>query len=174
MTSDLITRFTWPAEDFSELKVLDLACGSGRNGIWFANKGAEIHFIDRDLRQLEQAKPHYPRSQFSQWDMEAADAPRLAPSNYDIILVFNYLHRPLFPQLAEALKPGGLMFYETFTHEQAQIGRPKNPNFLLQHDELLQAFKDWSTLHYTQGKMLTADGSAPCYKAQLITRKPEL
>lgn len=60
----------------------------------------------------------------------------LAPAAYDLIAVFHYLHRPLFPQLLAALRPGGLLIYETFTTAQARIGRPTNPAFLLEPGEL--------------------------------------
>jgi len=36
----LITEFAWPVSRFDGLKVLDLACGSGRNGLWFCASSA--------------------------------------------------------------------------------------------------------------------------------------
>ena len=50
--------------------------------------------------------------------------------------MFSYLHRPLFPALVRALRPGGVLLYETFTKEQARHGRPSNPEFLLDPGEL--------------------------------------
>ena len=35
-----------------------------------------------------------------------------------------------------ALRPGGLLVYETFTREQARRGKPTNPAFLLEPGEL--------------------------------------
>jgi hypothetical protein len=52
------------------------------------------------------------------------------------VLVFNYLHRPLMPAIVDAVAPGGLLFYETFTVDQAARGRPTSPAHLLQHGEL--------------------------------------
>lgn len=48
--SSLITQFQWP--ELAGLKVLDLACGSGRNGLWFLNQSCEVTFIDQDLSTL--------------------------------------------------------------------------------------------------------------------------
>ena len=52
------------------------------------------------------------------------------------MLVFNYLHRPLMPAIVDAVEPGGVLIYETFTAGQAQRGRPTNPAFLLRDGEL--------------------------------------
>jgi hypothetical protein len=54
------------------------------------------------------------------------------------VLVFRYLHRPLFPSLVDAVAPGGFLIYETFTVAQAQRGRPTNPRFLLKPGELVR------------------------------------
>ena len=53
-----------------------------------------------------------------------------------MIVVTHYLHRPLFPSLLAALRPGGALVYETFTRAQAARGRPTNPGFLLAPGEL--------------------------------------
>jgi hypothetical protein len=51
--------------------------------------------------------------------------------------VTNYLHRPLFPALLEALKPGGALIYETFARGNEAFGKPDNPDFLLEPNELI-------------------------------------
>ena len=48
----------------------------------------------------------------------------IATGSSDVVLVFNYLHRPLMPAIVDAVAPGGLLFYETFTVDQAPRGRP--------------------------------------------------
>ena len=57
---------------------------------------------------------------------------------FDAVVVTNYLHRPLFPQLLDSLAPGGLLLYETFAAGNERFGRPSNPDFLLQPGELLE------------------------------------
>lgn len=165
--SSLITQFPWP--ELTGLKVLDLACGSGRNGLWFLSQGCEVTFIDQDLSAL--AELTHDKAHQWQWNLEDGSAPPLPQESFDIVLVFNYLHRPLFPQIAASLKSGGLIVYETFTWQQAQIGRPRNPDFLLTENELQSVFANWQPLHYFEGRLSDAAGTESA-KAQLIARKP--
>ena len=69
------------------------------------------------------------------FDLEGGDR-RLPTAGADVIVVVHYLHRPLFPGLIEALRPGGVLVYETFTQAQAARGKPTNPAFLLAPGEL--------------------------------------
>ena len=72
---------------------------------------------------------------------------------YDLILGFRYLHRPLFPLLVDALRPGGLMIWETFTREQARRGgRPKRPEFLLEEGELVTLVEPLEVLRSREGE----------------------
>ena len=85
-------------------------------------------------------------------DLEAGDDVDLGDSAFDVVLVFNYLHRPLFPALRRALAPGGLLFYETFLLEQAERGHPKHPDFLLQPGELRQLVAPLEVLREFEGE----------------------
>lgn len=87
-------------------------------------------------------------------------------------MAFNYLHRPLFEQLKRAVHPGGIVLYETFTLDQANHGRPKNPAFLLRPGELLQTFSDWAILHYFEGAVENEAGTGSKAIAQLAAQKP--
>ncbi|GIU26522.1 type 12 methyltransferase [Shewanella colwelliana] len=147
--------------------VLDLACGSGRNGLWFAEQGAKVTFIDQDISRLPSLPQNcHARSQ----NLENDGQQHLPTAQFDMVLVFNYLHRPLFGQIAQAIKPGGLLIYETFTTTQATVGRPKNPDFLLTANELLNRFNQFEPLHYFEGNV--GCELAPCFKAQMIAKKP--
>ncbi len=53
------------------------------------------------------------------------------------MVVTNYLHRPLFPMLLDALASGGVLLYETFMAGNERFGRPSRPEFLLKDGELL-------------------------------------
>ena len=70
---------------------------------------------------------------------------------YDVIVCFNYLHRPLVPQMKKGLRAGGMIVYETFIVEQAKFGKPRNPDHLLEHNELLDMFRDFRCLRYREG-----------------------
>jgi hypothetical protein len=71
--------------------------------------------------------------------------------SYDVIICFHYLHRPLIPQIKKGLPVGGMVVYETFITDQAKFGKPKNPDHLLQHNELLDMFRHFRCLRYREG-----------------------
>jgi SAM-dependent methyltransferase len=80
-----------------------------------------------------------PGVSFLRADLEGGPWP-YAGRRFDAIVVTHYLHRPLFPLLAESLAPGGVLIYETFMVGHERFGRPTNPAFLLRSRELLEAF----------------------------------
>jgi len=154
-------------------KILDLACGLGRNGLALAAQDFTITYLDRNQAGLDQVKIKSDQAGHKNYsiicgDLESATPYQLLKASYDAVLVFRYLHRPLMPQIIAALKPGGLIVYETFTHQQASIGRPKNPNFLLNNQELLQCFKGFTVLHFFEGYC----DKQQAYISQLIAKKP--
>jgi tellurite methyltransferase len=118
---------------------LDVACGRGRNAIWLAQRGFDTRAIDRDDAALDDLRREAARLRLSVTieaiDLEAGDA-RLPTAAFDVIVVVHYLHRALFPALRDALRPGGVLVYETFTRAQAARGKPTNPAFLLERGEL--------------------------------------
>jgi len=118
---------------------LDVACGSGRHALWLAARDLHVRAIDRDDRVL-MALRETARARRLPLDVEARDlelaAVDLGRDRYDLIVCVHYLHRPLFPALLAALRPGGLLVYETFTRAQARRGKPTNPAFLLEPGEL--------------------------------------
>ena len=124
----------WHKNFGSGSKVLDLACGGGRHGRLFLEKGATVTFIDIDTAGVSDLVAH-DRAEVVQADLESNPWP-LDDRQFDAIVVTNYLHRPLFPRLIAAVAPGGWLFYETFAVGNERYGRPTNPDFLLKHDEL--------------------------------------
>jgi SAM-dependent methyltransferase len=120
-------------------RALDVACGRGRHALRLAAAGFEVTAIDRDREALaalaEEAHALGVAVQTRHLDLEAAE-PSLGDDAFDLVVVFRYLHRPLFPMLRRALRPGGVLVYETFTRAQAVRGHPTNPAFLLDPGEL--------------------------------------
>jgi SAM-dependent methyltransferase len=118
---------------------LDVASGSGRNAFWLAARGLRTVAIDRDADAIAGIRETAERLRLPLRadivDLEIGDA-TLPVAAYDLIVAVHYLHRPLFPALRAALRPGGMLVYETFTRGQAQRGKPTNPAFLLEPGEL--------------------------------------
>jgi SAM-dependent methyltransferase len=69
----------------------------------------------------------------------------------DLILCIQYLQRSLFPQMARALRPGGVLLFETYTHAQLEFaGGPRNPSYLLETGELREGFPELCVLFYRE------------------------
>lgn len=141
MTADFpsvwVQRFA-PRIPFGE--VLDLACGQGRHARLLAALGYPVIAVDHDSAALQKTAGE--NIQTLLLDLEngtgAAQFWANSQQRFTGIVVTCYLHRPLFPQLLNALAPGGMLIYETFAAGHGQFGRPSNPEFLLQSGELLQ------------------------------------
>ena len=151
--------------------IVDLACGTGRNGLFLASQGLPVVFADRSAEALSEVRQQLSARGLvaETWhvDLETGDDP-LAGKQFGAALVFRYLHRPLMPRLAASIAPGGLVIYETFTVHNLQYGRPNNPEFLLLSDELPTHFPGFTALHAFEGFLPDPDRDV----AQLVCRKP--
>jgi len=160
--------------------VLDLACGSGRNGLYLLEQNMPVVFADIKESALEQVRTtlrsHDGRvlsaENFWQVDFEQDDVKALSGKSFSAIIVFRYLHRALFEQIKKAVISGGYVVYETFTVDQPKFGRPTNPKFLLEHGELAEIFSDWQVIHSFEGVVEANNESGKQAIAQIIARKP--
>lgn len=138
-------------------RVLDVACGRGRHALLLAGAGFAVTAIDRDPVALARIETIAGRLGFTiateVVDLETDPPPSLGSQRYDIVLGFNYLHRPLFPALKDAAKTGGRIFYETFTRKQAERGHPRNPAFLLDEGELPRLMQPFKILRSREGEI---------------------
>ncbi|WP_019613369.1 hypothetical protein [Psychromonas ossibalaenae] len=134
--------------------VLDLACGSGRNGLYLLKHNIPTVFADKSTLALEKitALALMPAPHCRQVDFET-NQQHLQADSYQAIIVFRYLHRPLMEQIKQAVCSGGIVIYETFTIENRQFGRPNREQFLLQPGELKQLFNGWQCLYPLSIKM---------------------
>jgi len=120
--------------------VLDLACGAGRHAAFLLARGHPVVAVDRDLSGLAELQDD-PRLDAVQADLEDGRPFPLAGRRFAGVVVTNYLHRPILPDLVQAVAPGGVLIYETFSVDNAAFGKPSNPAFLLRPGELLEAVR---------------------------------
>jgi tellurite methyltransferase len=165
---------------------LDVAGGAGRHALWLALRGWQVKLVDVSEAGVALARENAARifalpilgspptgsaSRGPLLETEVMDlrsAPNLGYEQYDLVLVFFYLQRELFPSLISALKPGGLLIYQTFTGERRRFrGGPANPEYRLRPQELQQAFHSLQSLHYHE----TTQGRGT---AELVARKPSM
>jgi tellurite methyltransferase len=135
-------------------RALDVAMGPGRNAVYLAGMGFEVEGIDISPEAigdaLDLAKKSGLTIRAEIVDLEGSY--RIKRDTYNVIICFHYLQRSLIPQIKSGLKKGGIVVYETFIVEQAKLfGKPGNPDFLLQHNELLDMFRDFRCLRYREG-----------------------
>lgn len=117
--------------------VLDLACGGGRHARLFRAAGHPVVALDADISGVADMASD-PAVEAVAADLEDGAPWPLAGRRFAAIVVANYLHRPLFPDILDALEDGGMLIYETFACGNERFGRPRNPDFLLASGELLR------------------------------------
>lgn len=144
---------------------IDLACGRGQNSLWLANQGylvlgTDISLVALKIAAIEAKKTALgDRVLFVQLDLDTWPA---IAETFDLICVFRFLNRRLFPVIRRSLRPGGLLFYST-RHAGILSRLPDaNREYLLESDELIDTFGDWSVIYYRQG----------LENAALIAQKP--
>lgn len=154
-TQDYLPKLQTQTLEKKPLVGLDIACGSGRDMVYLAQQGIQMMGVDYHQDALARAQRLAHSCQVDiktiQQDLEASDglingfqSPYFEPSQFDLICVLRYLHRPLLPVIDTLLAPGGVIIYQTFMEGCETISSPKNPRFLLKVKELSKAFS-----HYT-------------------------
>ncbi len=151
-------------------RALDIATGRGRNAIFLAERGFSVEAIDVSTVAMEQARKAAQEKRlaidFRQADLDSVKLPDAA---YDLILNFNFLQRSLIPKMKKALKLGGHIVFETYLIDQRVLGHPRNPAYLLGHNELLELFREFRVLHYREGKFV--EGGKEAYRAGLFGQR---
>jgi len=132
-------------------QALDLACGRGGNALYMVQLGLSVtawDFADAaigNLLEIAQAREVSLHAEVR--DVIAAPP---EPATFDVICVSYFLARELVPALVAALRPNGLIFYETFVREAVSDFGPGNPEYRLAPNELLHLFSGLRVLEYRE------------------------
>ena len=127
--------------------VLDVACGAGRHLRWFAARGHPVVGVDRSESALAACAGI---DELVLADIENGPWP-FEGRHFAGVVVANYLWRPLLPVLVASIAPSGVLIYETFAAGNETVGKPSNPDFLLQPGELLAACEGLRVIAYEDG-----------------------
>lgn len=150
-------------------RALDVAAGEGRNAVFLALHGFEVDAVDISRAGLEKAQLLADEAGVSirtiVADLTDYD---IKQQEYDVVVVINYLQRDLMDDLKAALKPGGIIIYQTYTTAQLDIpgAHPMRRDFLLEPGELRASFEEFTILEYRE---TATEHNA---LAGLIARKP--
>lgn len=145
----LLVAYAPAPEPFTTPPALDLAAGLCQNAIWLAEQGYQVDAVDASRVALERGRAEMAMRNlrtvnFLQMDL---DAPLLDESAYDLVCVFRYLNRALFPRIRAAVRPGGLVVYQTFNLCRLETRPEMNRDYLLKPGELPTFFLGWELLH---------------------------
>ena len=145
----LVAYAPMPEPDGPRRVALDLAAGMCQNGVWLAEQGYQVNALDISHVGLERGRAEMAMRNLRSINFIHADLDRtrLAPAVYDVVCCFRYLNRHLFPMLRAALKPGGLVIYQTFTVKRLEKHPDAQRRFLLEPGELPALFPGWEALH---------------------------
>lgn len=150
-------------------QVLDLACGRGRHTRIFLERGHPVTAVDRDLGRLGDLRGDEALEAL-EIDLEVGDGFPLAGRFFAGVVVVNYLHRPILPEIIAAVAPEGVLIYETFARGNERFGKPNNPDYLLKPGELLDAAIN--QLQVVAYEDLIVERPAPAAVQRICARRP--
>ena len=121
---------------------LDLACGRGANALLLADAGLRVTAWDFSATAIERLTAEVARRGIANLRPVVRDVVTRPPEtgSFDVITVGYFLERDLVPALIHALRPGGLIYYQTFTRIAVTEYGPSNPRYRLADNELLGLF----------------------------------
>jgi SAM-dependent methyltransferase len=151
-------------------RALDIACCTGRHALFLAERGFEVTAVDISPVALAHGAERARQKSFSiSWQQADLENYTLEAGAYGLIVNIDYLQRSLLPMIKAALKVGGLVIFETYLIDQQTVGHPKNPNYLLRHNELLESFRDFRVLYYREGRIIENDERS--FRAGIFAQK---
>jgi tellurite methyltransferase len=151
--------------------VLDVAAGRGRNALALARAGMRVIAVDYSVEAMRLLAATARDACLAIWPVVAnLDSFHLKDESFDAIVNINFLDRALFPKFERALRPGGVLIAETFLVDQAAIGHPRDPRFLLAHGELRALAGGLEVEEYREGPVTYPNGER-AFRASMLARR---
>jgi tellurite methyltransferase len=155
-------------------RALDLACGLGGNALWLAERGLRVCAWDLSAAAIERLSAlAASRGCSMETDVRDLTARPPDPDSFDLIVVAHFLDRELAPAIAAALRPGGLLCYQTFNREPVSTRGPSNPAYRLAPNELLELFRGLVVRVYRDEGRIGDTSQGLRDLAQLIAQRPD-
>ncbi len=165
-------------------RVLAVADGEGRNGVWLAARGLDVVSLDfspaaqakaRRLAERVGAAPELVEADVHEWDYPEA--------GFDAVVeIFTQFSAPAnrerkWAGMRRTLKPGGVLILQGYTPRQLAFGTggPKSVENLYTEPMLRAAFGDWHIDHLVEEEVEISEGpghSGPSAVVGLVARKP--
>jgi tellurite methyltransferase len=151
--------------------VLDVAAGRGRNSLAMARAGIRVVAVDFSAPAMRALAVAARTERLAVWPVVAnLDSFYLKRESLNAIVNINFLDRALFPQFLRALRPGGVLIAETFLIDQAGIGHPSDPRFILGHGELRGLVASLEIEQYREGLVSYPDGTR-AFRASVVAKR---
>ena len=166
--AEVLTEYAYLLPDRG--RALDLACGRGANALFLARRGLDTTAWDISTVAIGALSDAARRTGLPVLAArrDVVDQPP-PPRSFDVIVVSRFLDRGLIPALPAALRPRGVIFYQTFLKDTAGLGGPRNPAYRLDRNELVRLFASLHVLAYHEGGL--PDGRAAT-DAMLVAQQP--
>jgi SAM-dependent methyltransferase len=152
---------------------LDLACGLGGNALWLAERRFRVCAWDLSPVAIERlAAVAADRGLTLKAEVRDLTARPPEPDAFDLIVVTHFLDRSLAPAIAAALRPRGLLYYQTFNREPVSTRGPSNPAYRLAPNELLELFRGLVVRVYRDEGRIGDTSQGLRDLAQLVAQRP--
>lgn len=154
-------------------QALDLACGLGASALLLAQRGLDVVAWDLSAVAIERLQQEAAARglRIPTQIRDVCERPP-EPETFDLILVSHFLNRDLAPALSNALRPGGLLLFQTFSNEAVSLCGPSNPAFRLKTNELLRMFPSLIVRFYREEGSVGDIRLGTRDVAQLVAQKP--
>ena len=150
---------------------LDVAAGRGRNSLPLARAGLRVVAVDFSTEAMRLLAATAQADRLAIWPVVAnLDNFHLKDESLDAIVNINFLDRALFPKFERALRPGGILIADTFLVDQAALGHPRDPRFLLAHGEL-RALAGGLKIEENREGLVTYPNGEHAYRASIVARR---